>query len=94
MNKTQKDILEGLKVDGKSLELFNKYNDLIGDDVKKLVINADNKPITTQNNYGNYLPIVTSLIEGGMQKSLIGLLLVFQGGNKMGIASCIRILNR
>lgn len=92
MNSTQRDIIKGLKVDKKTLDIFNKYNDIIGNDIKKLVISAENKPITTQNNYGNYLNVITSLINSGIEKSLVGLLLTFHGGNKLGIASCMKIL--
>ena len=92
LNNTQRDIIKGLQVDQKTLEIFNKYNDIIGEDIKKLVISAENKPITTQNNYGNYLSVITSLINSGINKSLVGLLLVFHGGNKLGISSCVKIL--
>ena len=67
--------------------LFNS----IRSDLIELVNNAENKPYTTQNNYGAYLSLLTSL------KPQLGLdyavkLLVMAGGNKQGILDAKKLL--
>jgi len=68
--------------------LFNS----IRSELIELVSNAENKPYTTQNNYGRYLPLLTML------KGQTGLdnatdLLIMAGGNKRGILQAKQILN-
>jgi len=65
--------------------------DIIKNDLKKLVLNVESKPKTTQDHYGEYLHLLTRL------KSQIGLdiarsLLIKAGGNENGINSACRII--
>ena len=65
--------------------------DIIKNDLKKVVLNVESKPKTTQDNYGSYLHLLTDM------KSQIGLdiaktLLIKAGGNKNGINSACRII--
>ena len=65
--------------------------DIIKNDLKKVVLNVESKPKTTQDHYGDYLHVLTNL------KSQIGLniarsLLIKAGGNKNGINSACRII--
>jgi len=65
--------------------------DIIKNDLKKVVLNVESKPKTTQDNYGDYLHVLTNL------KPQIGLdiarsLLIKAGGNENGINSACRII--
>ena len=67
--------------------LFNS----IGNDLKLLIKKAENRPYTTQNNYGAYMDLLTML------KPQLGLdnavkLLILAGGNKSGIKQAKQIL--
>jgi hypothetical protein len=67
--------------------LFNS----IGNDLKLLIKKAENRPYTTQNNYGAYMDLLTML------KPQLGLdnavkLLILAGGNKLGIKQAKQIL--
>ncbi len=67
--------------------LFNS----IGSDLKLLIKKAENRPYTTQNNYGAYMDLLTML------KPQLGLdnavkLLILAGGNKLGIKQAKQIL--
>jgi len=93
MNAAQQNIIDNFNGNKKALELFNKYNEIIGCDVSQLVKRAENKVITTQNNYGNYLPLLIEL-KKSIEISLAALLLIYHGANKLGVQSCIKILNK
>jgi len=67
--------------------LFNS----ISSELIELVNKAEKRPYTTKNNYGAYLPLLTSF------KSQLGLdnavkLLIMAGGNKQGILEAKKIL--
>ena len=68
--------------------LFNS----IRSELIELVNNAENKPYTTQNNYGRYLSLLTMLkASTGLDNAVE--LLIMAGGNKRGILDAKKILN-
>ena len=70
--------------------MINKYWSIIGEDLQKLVKIAENKPLTTQNNYGNYLALLTQL-KGELGLNMAKALLIKAGGNKAGIEDASKI---
>lgn len=68
------------------------YYKLIGSDLKIMVKNIENGIKLTQNNYGKYLEIITSL-SGEIPSNLVGKLLIKAGGNIQGINSALKIIN-
>jgi hypothetical protein len=70
--------------------MINKYWSIIGEDLQKLVKIAENKPKTTQNNYGNYLALLTQL-KGELGLNMAKALLIKAGGNKAGIEDASKI---
>ena len=70
--------------------MINKYWSIIGEDLQKLVKIAENKPKTTQNNYGNYLGLLTQL-KGELGLNMAKALLIKAGGNKAGIEDASKI---
>ena len=70
--------------------MINIYWSIIGEDLQKLVKIAENKPKTTQNNYGNYLALLTQL-KGELGLSMAKALLIKAGGNKAGIEDASKI---
>ena len=71
-------------------DMINKYWSIIGEDLQKLVKIAENKPNTTQNNYGNYLALLTQL-KGELGLNMAKALLIKAGGNKAGIEDASKI---
>jgi len=68
--------------------LFNS----IRSELIEVVSNAENKPHTTQNNYGRYLSLLTMLkTSTGLDNAVE--LLIMAGGNKRGILDAKKILN-
>ena len=83
--------------------IIDKYYDLIIDDDKNItlgnylelkIISINNKIKTTQNNYGDYIPLITFLLDGKINKTNAVLLLIKAGGNINGINDAMRVINQ
>jgi len=72
----------------------NDLIQIIGSEVKQLIENAHKTPKTTQNNYGKYLSILTTLKGEGIPLELGKSLLVRLGANEQGINSASQILSQ
>ena len=72
-------------------KMINMYWSVIGEDLQELVKIAENKPITTQNNYGNYLGLLTQL-KGELGLNTAKILLIKAGGNELGIEDASKII--
>ena len=70
--------------------MISMYWSVIGEDLQELVKIAENKPVTTQNNYGNYLGLLTQL-KGELGLNTAKALLIRAGGNRAGIESTSKI---
>ena len=83
--------------------IIDDYYNLIIDDDKKItlgnylenkIININNKIKTTQNNYNEYMNLITFLLDGKINKTDAMQLLIKCGGNINGINDAMRIINQ
>ena len=83
--------------------IIDNYYNLIIDDVKNItlgnylenkIIKINNKISTTKNNYGDYMQLITFLLEGKINKINTMQLLIKAGGNVNGINDTMRIINQ
>ena len=82
--------------------IIDKYYNLIIDDKKitlgnyleDQVIKINNKISTTKNNYGDYMHLITFLLDGKISKNHVIQLLIKSGGNINGINDAMRIINQ
>ena len=83
--------------------IIDNYYNLIIDDVKNItlgnyledkIIKINNKISTTENNYGDYMQLITFLLEGKINKINTMQLLIKAGGNVNGINDAMRIINQ
>lgn len=83
--------------------IIDDYYNLIIDDNKKItlgnylelkIISINNKIKITQNNYGDYIPLITFLLDGKINKTNAVLLLIKAGGNINGINDAMRVMNQ
>ena len=83
--------------------IIDNYYNLIIDDVKNIplgnylenkIIKINNKISTTKNNYGDYMQLITFLLEGKINKINTMQLLIKAGGNVNGINDAMRIINQ
>ena len=86
---------EGRQKMNKAEQTKNKYlksiYSVIQAELKQMVKQAESKPYTTQNNYGEYMKLLTTLTgQLGLDNS--SQLLVMAGGNKQGILDAKKIL--
>ena len=72
----------------------NDLIQIIGSEVKQLIENAHKTPTTTQNNYGKYLSILTTLKGEGIPLELGKSLLIRLGANEQGVNSASQILSQ
>ena len=81
---------------------IDKYYNLIIDDENKItlgnyledqVLKINNKVQTTQNNYNEYMHLITFLLDGKINKTNAMQLLIKAGGNINGINDAMRVIN-
>jgi len=72
----------------------NDLIQIIGSEVKQLIENAHKTPKTTQNNYGKYLSILTTLKSEGIPLEIGKALLIRLGANEQGVNSASQILSQ
>ena len=80
--------------------IIDKYYNLIIDDdiilgnyLEDQVIKINNKVQTTQNNYNEYMHLITFLLDGKINKTNAMQLLIKAGGNINGINDAMRVIN-
>ena len=75
------------------------YNFIIDDDItlgnylELKILQIKDKIKTTQNNYGDYIPLITFLLDGKINKTNTMQLLIKCGGNINGINDAMRVIN-
>ena len=75
------------------------YNFIIDDEItlgnylELKILQIKNKIKTTQNNYGDYIPLITFLLDGKINKTNAMQLLIKCGGNINGINDAMRVIN-
>ena len=72
----------------------NDLIQIIGSEVQQLIENARKTPKTTQNNYGKYLSILTTLKSEGIPLEIGKALLIRLGANEQGVNSASQILSQ
>ena len=75
------------------MSILEKYYDIIGDYLEKQVERIEKKIPTTQNRYGDYLNLLTTLISEKIPKPIARDLIIKAGGNFEGINSAYQIIN-
>ena len=80
--------------------IIDKYYNLeidknitLGNYLENKIININNKISTTKNNYGDYMQLITFLLDGKINKINAVQLLIKAGGNINGINDAMRIIN-
>ena len=79
-------------IPNKEKQILKRYWDAIGSELVQMVQDIENKPLTTQNHYGNYMHLLTVLIGEGMDKSVCALLLLKANANPQGVKSALKCL--
>ena len=75
------------------------YNFIIDDDItlgnylELKILQIKDKIKTTQNNYRDYIPLITFLLDGKINKTNNMQLLIKCGGNINGINDAMRVIN-
>ena len=86
----------------KQIWIIDEYYNFIIDDNKKITLGnylenqvkkIKNKISTTKNNYGDYMQLISFLLDGKINKNNSVLLLIKAGGNINGINDAMRIIN-
>ena len=75
------------------MTITEKYYDIIGEYLEKQVVRIENKIPTTQNRYGDYLNLLTTLIGEKIPKQISRDLIIKAGGNFEGINAAYQIIN-
>ena len=71
----------------------DKNNITLGNYLELKILQLNNKIKTTQDNYGDYIPLITFLLDGKINKTNAVLLLIKAGGNINGINDAMRVIN-
>ena len=71
----------------------DKNNITLGNYLELKILQIKNKIKTTQNNYGDYIPLITFLLDGKINKTNAMQLLIKAGGNINGINDAMRVIN-
>ena len=71
----------------------DKNNITLGNYLELKILQLNNKIKTTQNNYGDYIPLITFLLDGKINKTNAMQLLIKAGGNINGINDAMRVIN-
>ncbi len=67
--------------------------DGLAEDFRPIVSKIEKSPPTTQNHYGRYMELISSLGKGEKKQSMLFAAAMIQaGGNRAGIASAMKIL--
>ena len=75
------------------MTIKEKYYDIIGEYLEKQVVRIEKKIPTTQNRYGDYLNLLTTLIGEKIPKQISRDLIIKAGGNFEGINAAYQIIN-
>ena len=73
--------------------MLNKYYELIGPEVKQMVQKIENSPKTTQDRYGDYMHLISILLEYKIPIAIACQLLIKCGGNKNGVTTAKECIN-
>ena len=75
------------------MTLEDKYYKIIGNDLENEINKIENKIPTTQNRYGDYLKLLTLLIEQNISSVIAKNLLIKAGGNFKGVNDAYKIIS-
>ena len=75
------------------MDIIDKYYEIVGDYLEKQVIRIENKIPTTENRYGDYLHLISTLIGEKIPKKIARDLIIKAGGNFHGVTSAMQIIN-
>tara|TARA_R110002074_G_scaffold36986_1_gene100652 strand:- start:306 stop:530 length:225 start_codon:yes stop_codon:yes gene_type:complete len=67
--------------------MLSEYYKLIGNEVEQMVNKVENKPKTTQDRYGDYMHLISVLIDNKLPIGIACQLLIKCGGNVNGVTS-------
>ena len=75
------------------MNITEKYYEIVGDYLENQVNRIEKKIPTTQNHYGDYLNLITTLIGEKIPKNIARDLIIKAGGNLKGINAAYQIIN-
>ena len=67
--------------------MLSEYYKLIGNEVEQMVNKVENKPKTTQDRYGDYMHLISVLIDNKLPIGIACQLLIKCGGNVNGVTA-------
>ena len=67
--------------------MLSEYYKLIGNEVERMVKRVENKPKTTQDRYGNYMHLISTLTDYNIPIGIACQLLIKCGGNVNGVTA-------
>jgi hypothetical protein len=73
--------------------MLNEYYKLIGNEVEQMVNKVENKPKTTQDRYGDYMHLISVLIDYKIPIGIVCNLLIKCGGNAKGVTAARKCIN-
>jgi hypothetical protein len=73
--------------------MLNEYYKLIGNEVEQMVNKVENKPKTTQYRYGDYMHLISVLIDYKIPIGIVCNLLIKCGGNAKGVTAARKCIN-
>ena len=73
--------------------MLNEYYKLIGNEVKQMVNKVENKPKTTQDRYGDYMHLISVLIDYKIPIGIVCNLLIKCGANAKGVTAARKCIN-
>ena len=73
--------------------MLNEYYKLIGNEVEQMVNKVENKPKTTQYRYGDYMHLISVLIDYKIPIGIVCNLLIKCGGNPNGVTAARKCIN-
>ena len=73
--------------------MLSEYYKLIGNEVEQMVNKVENKPKTTQDRYGDYMHLISVLIDNKLPIGIACQLLIKCGGNVNGVTAARKCIN-
>jgi hypothetical protein len=71
---------------------LDKLIDDLASDLKDAVTKIESGIKTTQNNYGRYMSLLSTLAKNKSQAQLVGMALIKAGANRQGVSSALQCM--
>ena len=78
----------------KTQNAINDIYDILQPELKYIIDKINSRPAITKNNYGDYMQLISFLLDGKINKTDAIQLLIKCGGNINGINDAMRVINQ